>query len=72
MATMDDPDLVAFPRSCRVSALNPMKSLGTGSTNDGCHGNKDGVDPNDKAILAHVSVMILLGWFLRGTSGCWR
>jgi hypothetical protein len=43
----------------RVSALKTRNEIGAGGTNDGCHGNKDGVDPNDKAILAHVRVMVL-------------
>src|SRR5204863_8057657 len=30
------------------------------ATNDGCHGNTSGVDPNSKAILANVRVMVLL------------
>jgi hypothetical protein len=33
--------------------------LGADGTNDGCHGNLDGVDANDKAILAHVRVMVV-------------
>jgi hypothetical protein len=30
-----------------------------GDTNDTCHGNTDGVDPHDKAIIAHVRVMVI-------------
>jgi hypothetical protein len=43
----------------RVSALSTIELLGAGGTNDSCHGNTDGVDPNDKAILAHVRIMVI-------------
>jgi len=47
------------PSGLGVSALIRGDAIGADGTNDGCHGNKDGVDPNDKAILAHVRVMVL-------------
>jgi len=43
----------------RVSALETLDLLGAAGVNDTCHGNKDGVDSNDKAILAHVRVMVI-------------
>jgi hypothetical protein len=43
----------------RVSALESLDLLGAAGVNDTCHGNKDGVDSNDKAILAHVRVMVI-------------
>jgi hypothetical protein len=47
------------PTALRVSALITADTIGADGTNDGCHGNKDGVDPSDKAILAHVRVMVV-------------
>jgi hypothetical protein len=43
----------------RVSAFRSGEMFGADDTNQVCHGNKDGVDPNDKAILAHVRVMVV-------------
>lgn len=42
-----------------VSALQPLDAIGAGGTNDGCHGNTDGVDPNLRAILAHARVLVV-------------
>ena len=44
-----------FPTTPRVAALG----VEADGTNEGCHGNINGVDANDKAILAHVQVMVL-------------
>jgi len=44
----------------RVSALHPTgEAVEADATNDICHGNTDGVEPHDKAIIAHVRVMVL-------------
>ena len=46
----------------RVSTLQRIEvQVEAGNTNEGCHGNTDGVQPNDKAILANVRV-VLIGW----------
>jgi len=46
-------------RRTRVSALHATDSVAADGTNDGCHGNTDGVEPHDKAIVAHVRVMVV-------------
>src|SRR5262249_15165261 len=45
----------------RVSALRSAEGVIAADVNDKCHGNTAGVQPNDKAILANVRV-IVYGW----------
>ncbi|HXJ95677.1 MAG TPA: hypothetical protein VMT20_22775 [Terriglobia bacterium] len=42
-----------------ISALKRRDAIGAEGTNQSCHGNEDGVDPNNKAIISHVRVMVL-------------
>jgi len=42
----------------RVSAMRAGE-LSSDDTNDGCHGNLDGVQPHDKAIISHVRVVVV-------------
>jgi hypothetical protein len=43
-----------------IAALSPALADGAGDINGGCHGNLDGVQSNDRVILAHVRVMVVL------------
>jgi hypothetical protein len=43
----------------RVSGLPPFSLAGGDGTNASCHGNTDGVDPNEKAIIPNVRVMVV-------------
>src|SRR3954451_7540197 len=45
------------PRFAAVNALT--RGAAGDDTNSGCHGNLDGVQPNDKVILSHPRLMVL-------------